>query len=282
MLTKKDAATEAFDAKGTIETVKKEDGSDLKIYLVKPSSETSTQNITLIVFQDIYSVRLFSTKSQSWGRIPAICDALAESLGVNVVLPDLFGDDAFDIALHGPQDEENWTTQNIFGVDGGPAWMGKNTYALHRGTVVATTKFVSETCGGTTIGAVGFCFGVWLMTKALVEGDTPFQAMVGCHPATILESAMHGGSEVELLEKASSKAAPMLFLCAGNDSDVFHDDKPGKLALETSGGGVSAYPDMVHGWVARGDTTSDDKVQRDVEKAMSEMADFFKTKLLAK
>jgi hypothetical protein len=111
------------------------------------------------------------------------------------------------------------------------------------------------------------------MTKASAEGDATFTCSVGCHPATILETAMFGGNEVELL-KAGTKKTPTLFLVASNDSDCFHEGAAGRDVLEKSGGGVVVFPDMVHGWIARGDT-GDESVKRDVDKGMSCIVDFY-------
>ena len=272
----KEATDDIFEPKGEVAMVKTADGKDLKIYYVAPA----TPKYCIIVLQDVYSIRLFHSKSTSLGRIPAICDALAGE-GFAVVLPDIFGDNPIDLAFQPPQEGENWTSQNLFAIDGVPGWFGKNTYESHEGELIACKEFLKgKQLDNLPVGALGFCFGTWLMTKTVVAGSFPFQAMVGCHPATIIESAIHGGDEAELLEAAQPKA-PILFLCAGNDSDVFHENKPGRQALEKSGGGVIEYPDMVHGWVSRGDT-SDEKVKKNMEKAMSEAVEFFKNKLVSK
>lgn len=110
------------------------------------------------------------------------------------------------------------------------------------------------------------------MTKGSAEGDVSFACSVACHPATILEAAMHGGDEVDLLQNGAK--SPYLCLVAKNDSDVFHVGAAGREVLEKSGGGVIEFPDMVHGWMSRGDT-GDETVKRDVEKAMTCIVDFY-------
>ena len=49
-------------------------------------------------------------------RIGAICEALAD-VGYTVALAGIFGKEPFDEAISGPSDDD-WTRQDVFGVDG--------------------------------------------------------------------------------------------------------------------------------------------------------------------
>ena len=134
---------------------------------------------------------------------------------------------------------------------------------------------MKEQTNGQAIGVLGFCYGTWLFSKASATGDVDFACAVGCHPATILESAAFSGSELDLLNNLKQ---PTLFLWAVNDSEIFKEGGEGKAALEKSGGGVEEYNDMIHGWVSRGDV-ADPAVKAGVEKAMNSIIQFFGEKM---
>jgi dienelactone hydrolase len=134
---------------------------------------------------------------------------------------------------------------------------------------------VTEKTGKQAMGVLGFCYGTWLLSKTSSEGDIDFACAVGCHPATVLEQAAFGGSEIDMLNDLKQ---PTLFLWAGNDSEIFKEGGCGRAALEKSGGGVEEYNDMVHGWVSRGDV-SDPSVKTGVEMAINSIIKFFGEKM---
>jgi dienelactone hydrolase len=202
--------------------------------------------------------------------LDAICDVLADC-GYAVCMPSLFGDLPFDLAVNGPADGE-FEKFNSFAQEGGVAWFQQQTYEKLKPVVAAGYEYLQaqQNADDTTpIMVLGFCFGTWLLSKASV--DFAFAAAVGCHPATILESAVYEGDEMAMLHALRQ---PTLFLWAGNDSDIYvGDDGAGKKALVATGGGVEEFPEMLHGWVSRGDV-SDAAVQRDFAKAMTMIVSF--------
>jgi dienelactone hydrolase len=250
-------------SKGKIVTV-----GDLPMYVVEPS--TGKKSIgAIIVLPDVYSVRVLTPHVRSGDRIGTICDLLADA-GYTVALPSIFRDEPFDVAIKGPPDGD-FQKFDCAAQDGGVAWFQKQNFAKVGPDVKACAKYLTEKTGGQAIGVVGFCFGTWLLSKSSSVGDVDFSCAVGCHPATMLEKAIFGGDEDEMLNNLKQ---PTKFLWAGNDSDIYQAGGAGKAFLEKSGGGVEEYPDMLHGWVSRGDV-ADEKVLRDVKKALDTMLGFF-------
>lgn len=221
---------------------------------------------------DIYSVRVLTPQVRSGDRIGAICDALADA-GYTVALPSIFRDKPFDVAISGP-DDGDFVKFNSFTQEGGVDWFKSNNYAKVGPDVKATAEFLKEKTSEQAIGVLGFCFGTWLLSKTSSIGDVDFACAVGCHPATALEG-LFGGDEIAMMQ---SLKQPTKFLWAGNDSEIYTKDGTGKTALEKSGGGVVEFPEMLHGWVSRGDV-SDERVKRDVEKAINEITSFFDEKM---
>jgi dienelactone hydrolase len=197
--------------------------------------------------------------------LDAICDVLADN-GYAVCMPSMFGDKPFDLAVNAP-DDGDFEKFNSFAQDGGVAWFQQQSYdtiikpIVQAGREALQAKITSSE--DQPIMMLGFCYGTWVLCKASADFD--FKAAVGCHPATALETAVYQGDEIAMLKDLRQ---PTLFLWAGNDSKIFVDDGEGKKALEATGGGVEEFPDMLHGWVSRGDV-GDVTVKRDVERAMS-------------
>jgi hypothetical protein len=124
------------------------------------------------------------------------------------------------------------------------------------------------------------------MCKALSSGAA-FSCGVGFHPSIALEGRAHG-MDAAGMARGAAERAPLLLCVAGNDAE---DLKPpdGDVARAISSsmhdrGGTGAgagrsrprcvvFPEMVHGWVSRGDVGSDN-VRRDAEGALKMAVDF--------
>lgn len=241
---------------------------DMPVYVVAPENPKGC----VVVLQDIYSARVLHPNSRSGDRLGAICDTLGKTY--SVAMPSIFRDTPFDLGVNGP-DDGDYEKFDSFAQDGGVAWFQKQTYETKQADVQATVAYLQKKHPGLPIAVVGFCYGVWLLSKS--SQDNTFCCGVGCHPATILETAVFGRDEVAMLQ---ALPMPTKFLWAGNDSDIFIKDGAGKKALEATGGGVEEFPDMLHGWVSRGDM-SDEKVKRDVDRALQTMTSFLEQHLRA-
>mmetsp|Transcript_93870 Transcript_93870/g.269074 ORF Transcript_93870/g.269074 Transcript_93870/m.269074 type:complete len:240 (-) Transcript_93870:247-966(-) len=190
------------------------------------------------------------------GRFFGIADTLAAQ-GFKVLLSDPFhGDSAVG-------------KSDIMG------WIGSYPYEKNIGTDIEACVKSLQDDGCTSVGVVGFCWGVWAFCKAASLG-VPFKCGVGPHPSTRLEGVFAGADgEQAMIDKIEM---PVLLMPAGNDPENLMEGGSVAEALAKKGGKSIKFPDMAHGWVCRGDM-SDATVTRDVEAAMKHMVEFFKENL---
>ncbi len=97
----------------------------------------------------------------------------------------------------------------------------------------------------------------------------------GAHPSVTLEDRFFGGSSVAVMQKV---LVPTLLLPAKNDPDSYRAGGELFAALQAGGNGESethSYPDVVHGWVNRGDV-SDPVVKENVTKAVGQITEWLK------
>jgi dienelactone hydrolase len=251
-------------SKGSLQSIPVPDQEDLTLYVVDPEGDAKG---SIVVLPDIYSVRVLTPDVRSGDRIGSICDALAGE-GYRVVLAGIFRDKAFDKAVQGP-DDGDFLKFNCFEPDGGADWMKSQTYDKIGPSVKAAVAFAKEKGG--KVGVLGFCFGTWATCKASAEGDIDIDCAVGCHPTTLLESAVFGRDEDAMM---ASLKQPTTMLWAGNDSDSYTGEGANKIAIEKSGGKVHEFTDMLHGWVSRGDV-ADAAVKAGVESAVTIIKETF-------
>lgn len=211
---------------------------DLSVY------EIGSGDKAVLVLPDV-----FGWQSNA-GRLMGIADTLAEQ-GYRVLLSDPFyGDTAA-----GKEDIMGWITSF--------PWE-KNV-----GKDIETCVKHLQDAGCKSIGAVGFCWGVWAFCKASSEG-IPLKCGVGPHPSTRLEGAF-GRDEQAMMDKVEM---PVLLMPAGNDPENLKEGGAIAASMAKKGGASITFPDMQHGWSCRGDLKVPE-VKRDVELAMKHMVDFF-------
>mmetsp|Transcript_16412 Transcript_16412/g.42396 ORF Transcript_16412/g.42396 Transcript_16412/m.42396 type:complete len:247 (-) Transcript_16412:190-930(-) len=191
------------------------------------------------------------------GRLKGICDTLAAE-GYYVIMPDCHRGDYAKIGAEGFD----------FG-----AYLAAHTWEGEVKSDFEKMMTHLDSKGCKSVGAIGFCWGVWALCKANSCGF-PLKCGAGPHPSTKLEG-MWGGNELEMFEKVTM---PVLMMPAGNDPDFVKPGGEGMNVLEKKGGSCVPFPDMSHGWCSRGDL-SDEKVKRDVEGAMTKAIAHFKTHL---
>ena len=165
-------------------------------------------------------------------------------------------------------------------------WTGRHPYVrgekedVHpvEEDVDACMDYLSRELGivPSNVAAVGFCWGVWAATKACAMG-TPFRCVVGFHPSLRFED-MFGGDILDMVERAARKA-PLFYCVSGNDAEYLKPPE-GEVAVAVLRSGHEGsgdedvcprcveFPEMVHGWVSRGDT-SVKKVKEDAEMALT-------------
>ena len=73
------------------------------------------------------------------------------------------------------------------------AWCAKTDWKIVSADLTSVMEWLKGK-GANSLGAIGFCWGVWALCKASSEGF-PLKAGVGPHPSTKLEGACFGGDE---------------------------------------------------------------------------------------
>lgn len=211
-------------------------------------------------------------------RLFATCDKLAKDHGAYVVAVDFFRGDTMD---NHPTDFFDWIFKHPFNEiqnPGGPHPVSKD--------IDSVLEYLSQSHGidSSNIAALGFCWGVWALTKACAMGYK-FTCGVGFHPSLVIEEGAFKMDVVEM-STAAAKKTPLFFCVSGNDPDNLKPPN-GQVAKAVSSsvhkGGKTGchppkcleFPEMVHGWVARGDISSEN-VKRDAEIALKMGSDFLK------
>ena len=241
---------------------------DLEVYITNPvDTNTVVEKKAIMVFTDVYGLQ---------NRLFAICDKLANDLSLYVVAIDCFRGETMD---DHPADFLDWVKKHPYDIDA-----QKATNDIHpvKNDVEWCFEYLSQQFGidKSNVGAIGFCWGVWAMTKAISSG-VPFKCGLGFHPSIKLED-MHGGDQVSMARIASQKA-PLFYCVSGNDPDnikpggevaqIISLSKHNTEELKKQQPQCVDFPGTIHGWVSRGDT-SDENVKRDAEKALTLGKDF--------
>ena len=200
-------------------------------------------------------------------RTKLICDTLA-SQGHEVVLFDPFrgetkADHPDDTAL---------------------AWLKSVPYEpnVAKDVEACVAFLLSKGVDQTRIGALGFCWGAWAISKATCSGFD-FKCSVWAHPSTGIERRVFNRDEDAMIRGVRM---PVLVMCAGNDDERLKNG--GELAqlIQLRGGRSHDFPDMIHGFATRCDRsyapcgskardTSIPENRRDAEKALTLASTFF-------
>jgi dienelactone hydrolase len=207
----------------------------------------------LVLFDLLYTV-VFCWE----GRLKGICDHYA-SQGYYVIMPDVMRGDS----MSKPENQgENQA-----------AFFGK--WGKYDETDSKTLFEHIANKGITEIGAIGFCYGAWLMFKMSAHGF-PLKAGASCHPSIKLEDMM-GGSTKEL---ARAVNCPMSIASAGDDPANVKEGGEVTLILQEKFPASQArtYPAMAHGWVTRGDV-AEEGVAADVRAALDQCDEFLRNNL---
>lgn len=202
----------------------------------------------LLVIPDIWG--------PSSGRLKQIVEFFANE-GFNVLMPTLFN---------------AWVPDPPQGQDAIMAWIKSHPFDSFKQRLEDARQYLIQERGAEVIGAIGFCWGCWAIFN-LSKKDGALACGVHAHPSLRIEHMFNGeGSADDLARKTR---CPHLLMPAGNDPD--HVQKDGsviKVLKELPHGSTSRvepFPEMIHGWVNRGDL-SFVKVKRDVDRALLEIA----------
>lgn len=123
----------------------------------------------------------------------------------------------------------------------------------------------------------------------------PWHCAVAIHPSLKPESYAFGGKDpddhLRLLHDLGTHC-PCLILAASNDREYFKPAATTTSSLEKeeagggdaailaplldNGGKVIVFPEMLHGWMTRGDIQQDAAIKRDVQLAFHETVEFIR------
>jgi dienelactone hydrolase len=227
--------------------------NNLTVYYVPPQNSVASTNAIIVIY-DVYGFK--------GGRIKSVCDQIA-CAGFHVVMPDLYGEEA-SIADKGGfanPDAQEWLKQ--FSNDDS----SKKLDSVY--------SYLKDTVGVTSIGALGFCWGAYPAFGESARGK--LRAVASCHPSLKIGEMFYDHS---VIEQAKAAKCPALLCPAGNDPENLKAGGDVQKTMEENGMTcvVTEFPDMQHGWVPRGDT-GDERVARDVKKAIETVCAFFTEKM---
>ena len=122
------------------------------------------------------------------------------------------------------------------------------------------------------ISAIGFCWGCWAIAKCSAD-KSPFRCAVWAHPSTGIEKRVFQQDDEGMMESMDA-SLPILVMPAGNDDDrLKNGGEWAENMIKKHDGKVVDFPDMVHGWTTRSDT-SIPNVRQDTERALSLAIEF--------
>ncbi|KAF9786024.1 dienelactone hydrolase [Thelephora terrestris] len=229
-----------YTAKGTY----KSHGAFDRAYVTGDNSETA-----LIIVYDIFGY--FPQTLQG-------ADILAKTLGVQVFMPDFFGEgNTFDIKKFPPKtDQDKKDIQDFFGGVGSPPPAATRLVDFAHGL---------KREGFKKIGALGYCWGGKVVIMgALTEGN-PLDAISIVHPAMISSKDAEGLS------------VPSGIYFSKDESREEFDKIVDVLSKKSFSAKVDSkyYSNMFHGWAAARGNLSDPENKREYEDLYSRAAAFF-------
>lgn len=244
-----------YKEQGEVVTLRKGKES-LPVYYV---TNGSSPKQVIMIFTDVFGFT---------SRVKSICDTLSSTLQCTVIMPDNLRGDKMNPKKNFIDFCKKYPYDPLLQED------------IEACVTFLTSKelFDSNTC----LGFIGFCWGAWIVAKALAaaskENDKAWcksvKCGVGLHPSIRVEEMVF---KADLDKLMTSISYPLLLCTAGNDPENM---KKGPLVkhLESKGGKSFDYPEMKHGWVARGDLNMEDVV-RDANDALEKTTQFFHEKL---
>jgi len=131
----------------------------------------------------------------------------------------------------------------------------------------------AKSLGAKRFGAIGTCWGSYMVLRLSAEAD--FFGGVSWHPSHTPISGLLGESASELVKGIK---CPQLVCPAGGDAKEDLNGEAHQQLVGEQMWQVEEFLEMKHGWTTRGDM-KDEKVKRDVHKAIEDAIGFFKKHL---
>ncbi|POM60626.1 putative hydrolase [Phytophthora palmivora] len=216
-------AIASVDATGTIKVFGK-----TKLFVTGPTKAKAG----VVSLPDIFGI--------DSGRIQQDAEALGK-LGYAVVVVD-----AADGDYKTPDNKNDMST-----------WLNRYSFDNFAGDRIADAiAYLQKEVGVETISSYGYCWGGYLGAAQSASANPVIKGHVSFHPSWNVENTLHGpGSAEKLAERIS---VPQLLLSAGNDPDFVREGGSVEKILKSkidigSQCDVVDFPDVIHGWVNRGD-----------------------------
>jgi len=270
-----EAVTQVYEPKGSLQML-----GVTECYIVGQGRSA------IVVGTDVFGVES--------GRTREICDILASSLLVMVVVPVFFS-----TRLPGGLDNDHAETMISTSRENkkSPWWRKMGAYV---GIACRLPGFIRDLKshnwekigailnndvlpylkqqGVEKIGIMGFCWGAWIAARASTSPD--FCCAAGVHPSTTSICSLLSEDHNYLCDQVQ---CPTMILTAKNDDACLKEDGPIATAMAAKPFGADCvfktFPDMKHGWVNRAGLDNE-KVARDYQVAMDMLKDFFSKQLV--
>ena len=207
------------------------------------------------------------------GRSMLMCDDIA-ARGYVVAQPDLF--ETNDLR---EEKEMVWPPWNIFTKTPTFFTRLRQPWEHFEARLMETIKLLRSEAGPSIrVGAVGACFGGWIVFRAAgMNPVPPIVCGVGWHPSPDIQRLQNSGPTTKEIFEAVK--VPMLMMPSWQDLGYLmneswwlkHLNKPGS---PTEGSQSITFSEQLHGWTVRGDITNA-KVKRDVDLALNKTVEFF-------
>ncbi|GMF39279.1 unnamed protein product [Phytophthora fragariaefolia] len=185
-----------------------------------------------------------------------------------VAIPDIFGPDSsrikqdaetlsklgYAVVLVDAADSDYLET--LEGQDV-PGWLQRNSFEKVSGAHVANAiAYLQEEVGVQSISSYGYCWGAYVGAKQSALSTPVVKGHVSFHPSWMAEQLVNGEGAVQKM--AESISVPQLLCAAGNDPPLVSEGGDVEKILKSKpaiaeDSNVVNFPDMIHGWVCRGD-----------------------------
>ena len=235
------------------------------MYIAKGSEQWKTAEHVIILCHDICGPRAGYTQARA--------DELAASCGAAVVMPDFFHGTTLLVAP-----DDSWLAWLRLYV-GFPAALYTCRTRFHWRAIGADfDATLNALRSDATVGALGFCFGGWVVLRA--SSNARLACAAAGHSALEL-TRVHGESLEALLNDV---ACPQMFLQCKNDPSLAKAGGLAQRVLDTKSFGADCvyheYKNEKHGFITRGGASAtQEPAKSDIDDAMHRFAAFFKKHL---
>jgi dienelactone hydrolase len=162
------------------------------------------------------------------------------------------------------------------------AWLEKHAFAGTTGKRLRDAiEYLQTEAGATSISSYGYCWGAYIGAAQSATAVPVLKGHVSFHPSWKVADVVSGEGGVDKMAQQITQV-PQLLLSAGNDLENVREGGSVQRILKAQPGVVGElsdvvdFPDVVHGWVNRGDL-ADETIKKSVMKAWHAAVKFTQT-----